>query len=139
MVAAVVAPACLSAASFTFVTGSGAASGAERCLSGASQDGGACNAAGAYSGLASMIQLFADSQGATLTRVDDTSEHALDDRWSRLRRFRHWTLGGQGLQLRHDSRIGDGYVHFGAAAIRIGCHGQQPFVDREEAQITKSK
>ncbi len=71
---ALLIPGCLSAATFTFVTGSGAGNGSERCLTGASQDGGACNAGGNYGGLLSMAQLFADSQGATLTRVDDTSD-----------------------------------------------------------------
>ena len=68
----------LRAAIITSVTGSGAANGSERCLTGASQNGGACDATGSYSGLSSMIQLFADSQGATLTRVDDAS----DGTWS---------------------------------------------------------
>jgi hypothetical protein len=72
--AALLIPASLGAATFTFVTGSGAASGSERCLSGASQDGGDCDTTGSYSGLTSMVQLFADSQGATLTRVADSSD-----------------------------------------------------------------
>ena len=77
--AAVLAPGCLSAATIiTPVTGSGAGNGSERCLTGASQEGGICNLTGSYSGLTSMVQLFADSQGATLTRVDDS----YDQLWS---------------------------------------------------------
>ena len=67
-------PGSLGASIITSVTGSGAANGSERCLTGASQDGGTCDATGSYSGLTSMVQLFADSQGATLTRVDDASD-----------------------------------------------------------------
>ena len=74
ILAAMLIPGSLSAAIITSVTGSGAANGSERCLTGASQDGGACDGTGSYSGLSSMVQLFADSQGATLTRVDDTSD-----------------------------------------------------------------
>jgi len=70
--AAVLIPGSLGAATITPVTGSGAGNGTERCLTGASQNGGVCNAAGAYTGLLSMVQLFANSQGATLTRIDDT-------------------------------------------------------------------
>jgi hypothetical protein len=72
--AAMLIPGGLVAETITFVTGSGAASGSERCLTGASQGGGACNSVGAYSGLLSMVQLFANSQGATLTRIDDVSD-----------------------------------------------------------------
>jgi hypothetical protein len=64
----------LGASTTSFVTGSGAAIGSERCLSGASQNGGTCDTTGSYSGLTSMVQLFADSQGATLTRVDDATD-----------------------------------------------------------------
>ena len=69
--AAMLIPGSLGASIITSVTGSGAANGSERCLTGASQDGGTCDPTGSYSGLTSMVQLFADSQGATLTRVDD--------------------------------------------------------------------
>ena len=72
--AATLIPGSLGASIITSVTGSGAANGSERCLTGASQNGGACDATGSYSGLTSMVQLFADSQGATLTRVDDASD-----------------------------------------------------------------
>jgi hypothetical protein len=78
MITALLIPGSLGASTITFVTGSGAASGSERCTSGASQGGGTCDATGSYSGLKSMVQLFADSQGATLTRVDDSS----DTTWS---------------------------------------------------------
>ena len=61
-------------ATTTFVTGLGAANGSERCVTGASQNGGTCGAQGAYNGLESMVQLFADAQGATLTRIDDTDD-----------------------------------------------------------------
>jgi len=61
-------------AATTFVTGLGAGNGSERCLTGASQNGGTCGPQGAYNGLESMVQLFADSQGATLTRIDDTDD-----------------------------------------------------------------
>jgi hypothetical protein len=64
-------------ATTTFVTGSGTGNGNERCLTGAGQGGGTCNAVGNYSSLSSMVQLFADSQGLTLTRVDDN----LDQQW----------------------------------------------------------
>jgi len=74
MITALLIPGSLGASTITFVTGSGAASGSERCTSGASQGGGTCDATGSYSGLKSMVQLFADSQGATLTRVDDQSD-----------------------------------------------------------------
>jgi hypothetical protein len=74
IVAVVLTSGCLGATTITLVTGSGAANGSERCLTGGSQDGGMCNPVGSYSGLSSMIQLFADSQGATLTRVDDVSD-----------------------------------------------------------------
>ena len=67
ILAALSIPGSLDASTITFVTGSGAASGAERCTSGASQNSGACDATGNYNGLKSMVQLFADSQGATLT------------------------------------------------------------------------
>jgi hypothetical protein len=67
-------PGSLGALNITFVTGSGAGNGSERCLTGAAQDGGTCDTAGNYGGLTSMVQLFADSQGATLTRVDDTTD-----------------------------------------------------------------
>jgi hypothetical protein len=59
-------------ASETFANPSGAGTGSERCATGASQDGGACASGGTYGGLLSMVQLFADSQGMTLTRVDDS-------------------------------------------------------------------
>ena len=72
--AAMLIPGGLFANTITTVTGSGAGNGSERCLTGASQGGGACNSVGAYSGLLSMVQLFANSQGATLTRVDDVSD-----------------------------------------------------------------
>ena len=61
-------------ATTTIVTGLGAGNGSERCVTGASQNGGTCGAQGAYAGLTSMVQLFADSQGATLTRIDDTDD-----------------------------------------------------------------
>jgi len=64
----------LGASTVTVITGSGAGNGSERCLSGASGDAGACGAGGNYSGLISMAQLFANSQGATLTRVDDGAD-----------------------------------------------------------------
>ena len=67
-------PGSLGALNITFVTGSGAGNGSERCLTGATQDGGTCDTVGNYSGLTSMVQLFADSQGATLTRIDDTTD-----------------------------------------------------------------
>jgi hypothetical protein len=64
-------------AATTFVTGSGTGTGNERCVTGAAQNGGICNAVGSYSALTSIAQLFADSQGLTLTRVDDS----LDQHW----------------------------------------------------------
>jgi hypothetical protein len=61
-------------ASVTFVTDPGAGNGSERCLTSGAGNGGNCAAEGAYSGLESMIQLFADSEGLTLSRVDDSSD-----------------------------------------------------------------
>ncbi len=60
----------------TFIQDPGAGTGSERCVSSGSgaADGGVCAAGGVYSGLESMIQLFADSEGLTLTRVDDSSD-----------------------------------------------------------------
>jgi hypothetical protein len=62
-------------ASFTFIQDPGAITGSERCLSsGASGNGGNCATGGVYGGLESMIQLFANAEGLTLTRIDDSSD-----------------------------------------------------------------
>lgn len=67
--------ACPARASFTFIQDPGAGTGAERCASsGVSGDGGNCAAGGVYSGFESMIQLFANAEGLTLTRIDDSSD-----------------------------------------------------------------
>ena len=63
-------------ATTTFIEDPGAGTGAERCLSGGAGNGGSCAAVGAYSGLTSMVQLFANSMGMTLTRVDDSADQA---------------------------------------------------------------
>jgi hypothetical protein len=63
-------------ATFTFIVDAGAGNGTERCVSSqAAGPGGNCAAVGAYSGLESMIQLFADAEGnLTITRVDDSAD-----------------------------------------------------------------
>ncbi len=61
-------------ASLTFITDPGAGTGAERCLSDGAGNGGTCANQGTYANLTSMVQLFADSQGMTLTRIDDGSD-----------------------------------------------------------------
>lgn len=61
-------------ATTTPITDPGAGNGNERCLTSGSAAGGTCAAEGPYSGLESMIQLFADEMGMTLTRVDDSSD-----------------------------------------------------------------
>jgi len=70
-------------ASTTSITDPGAGNGSERCVSDGAGSGGTCNAtiggsSNVYGGLDSMIQLFADSQDATLTRVDDS----MDQLWT---------------------------------------------------------
>ena len=71
----ILAAACVPArASLTFITDPGAGTGAERCVSSGTSAGGNCAAGGVYSGLESMIQLFANAEGLTLTRVDDSSD-----------------------------------------------------------------
>jgi hypothetical protein len=65
------------AATYTSVTDPGAGTGAERCVTGSTsspQDGGACAAGGIYSGLLSMVQLFANAENMVLTRVNDTQD-----------------------------------------------------------------
>src|SRR5579863_3916674 len=61
-------------ASLTFITDPGAGNGSERCVSSGAGDGGNCAAGGVYSGLESMIQVFADAEDLALTRVDDSSD-----------------------------------------------------------------
>src|ERR1700693_1842174 len=61
-------------ASLTAITDPGAGTGAERCLSSGVSAGGNCAAGGVYSGLESMIQLFANAESLTLTRIDDSSD-----------------------------------------------------------------
>ncbi len=75
-----VAVGCVPAhASLTFITDPGAGTGAERCLSSGAGNGGTCSATPGgtttvYAGLESMVQLFANAEGATLTRVDDSDD-----------------------------------------------------------------
>jgi hypothetical protein len=78
-------------AQYSSVVNPGAGSGSERCTTGgsftatggnqaAAQDGGNCATGGNYSGLTSIVQLFADSQAyetgdaTTLTRVQDDQD-----------------------------------------------------------------
>jgi hypothetical protein len=61
-------------ANLTYVTDPGAGTGAERCLTSGASAGGNCAAQGIYGGLESMIQLFASTEGLTLTRIDDSSD-----------------------------------------------------------------
>ncbi len=61
-------------ASLTFITDPGAGDGSERCVSSGAGNGGNCAAGGIYSGLESMIQVFADAEDLVLTRVDDSSD-----------------------------------------------------------------
>jgi hypothetical protein len=72
----ILAAACVrpARASLTFIVDPGAGTGAERCVSSGASAGGNCAAGGIYSGLESMIQVFADAEGLTLTRVDDSSD-----------------------------------------------------------------
>ncbi len=72
----ILAAACVlpARASLTFIVDPGAGTGSERCLSSGVSAGGNCAAGGVYSGFESMIQLFADSEGLTLTRIDDSSD-----------------------------------------------------------------
>jgi hypothetical protein len=69
-----VASVCPAWATLTFITDPGAGNGSERCVSSGAGDGGNCAAGGIYSGLESMVQLFANAEGLTLTRVDDSSD-----------------------------------------------------------------
>lgn len=79
------------AAPFTSAANAGSGNGGERCATGGSftgtvgntydvsttaliQNGGTCASGGAYGGLPSVVQLFADSQGATLTRINDNQD-----------------------------------------------------------------
>ena len=66
--------ACPARAGLTAITDPGAGTGAERCLSSGVSAGGNCAAGGAYSGLQSMIQVFAGAEGLTLARIDDSSD-----------------------------------------------------------------
>jgi hypothetical protein len=60
----------------TFIQDPGAKTGNERCVSSGSgtTDGGLCAAGGTYGGLESMVQLFADAESLTLTRIDDATD-----------------------------------------------------------------
>lgn len=64
----------LSAAPFTTINDPAANTGAERCLSSGAGAGGNCASQGAYSGFQSMVQLFANAMGATLTRISDDQD-----------------------------------------------------------------
>ncbi len=60
----------------TLIVGAGAGNNSERCLSDAAGVGGTCasSPSGSYAGLDSIVQLFADSEGLTLTRVSDSTD-----------------------------------------------------------------
>ena len=78
------------AGDYTSIVNPGAGSGNERCVTGGAdgggkstsgpgttsvpQMGGNCASGGTYSGKQSVVQLFANSQGATLTRVPDAGD-----------------------------------------------------------------
>lgn len=64
----------LNAAAFTTINDPAASTGAERCLSSGSGAGGNCALQGSYSGFQSMVQLFANTVGATLTRISDDQD-----------------------------------------------------------------
>ena len=71
---------------YTSIVNPGAGTGSERCVTGGAgsgtlpgtttipQLGGLCAAQGAYGGLTSVVQLFANSQGASLIRVPDAND-----------------------------------------------------------------